>query len=193
MKIYTKTGDDGTTGLVGGSRVNKSDRRLDCYGSVDELNACLGLAAVEGTPPDWPPLGGMLREIQNDLFVIGSHLATPDESPHKASLPPLDEAMVTRLEMQIDAAEAELPPLRNFILPGGTEAAARLHLARTVCRRAERQLVAYAGDRPMPAVVLTYLNRLSDWLFVHARRANHFAGVADVLWSSRQRAVGSGR
>jgi cob(I)alamin adenosyltransferase len=187
MKIYTKTGDDGTTGLIGGSRVRKCDPRLDGYGTVDELNAALGLAATAAAAEcdRLADVVGRLREAQADLFVVGSHLATPDESPHKASLPPLDETMVTRLEMQIDAAEAELPPLRNFVLPGGHEASARLHVARTVCRRAERLLVDYALDRPVPAVVLTYLNRLSDWLFVHARLANHRTGVADIPWKSR--------
>jgi cob(I)alamin adenosyltransferase len=181
MKIYTKTGDDGTTGLIGGERVRKSDARLDCYGTIDELNAGLGLAAVNADPE----LATLLRDVQNDLFVIGSHLATPDESPHKAALPPLDDQMVHRLEMQIDTADAALPPLRNFILPGGTEAAARLHLARTICRRAERLLVKYAQDRPIPAIVITYVNRLSDWLFVQARRANAAVGVADVPWRAK--------
>src|SRR5439155_18045943 len=118
---------------------------------------------------------------QNELFVIGSHLATP-ETGKTASLPPLDETMISRLEMQIDAAEAELTPLRQFILPGGSEAAARLHLARTICRRAERLLVAFSLDRPVPAIMLTYLNRLSDWLFVQARWVNHKSDIADVLW-----------
>ena len=110
-------------------------------------------------------------------------MAAPDESPHRASLPALDESSITRLEMQIDAAETHLPRLRNFILPGGSESAARLHLARTVCRRAERLLVDFSLDRPVPAVMLTYLNRLSDWLFVQARYANHRAGVEDIPWS----------
>jgi len=178
MKIYTKTGDDGTTGLIGGERVRKCDARLDCYGTVDEINAALGLAAV--TAP--ASLVIILREIQNDLFVIGSHLATPNESVHAQALPPLDEAMITRLEMQIDTAEHDLPPLRQFILPGGTETAARLHLARTICRRAERLLVNFSLDRPVPTFILTYLNRLSDWLFVQARWANQHAGVPDVPW-----------
>src|SRR5881394_3328268 len=177
MKIYTKTGDDGTTGLIGGGRVRKSDPRIECYGTVDELNAAIGLAASAlvsggGASAGETDLFGQLRQVQNDLFVIGSHLATPDESPHRLSLPVLDEQMVTRLEMQIDAAEAQLPKLRNFILPGGAEPAARLHMARTVCRRAERLLVDFSLDRPVPAVMVTYLNRLSDWLFVQARLAN---------------------
>ena len=179
MKIYTRTGDDGSTGLIGGGRVRKSEPRLECYGTIDELNASLGLAAM-ATPAE---IRKMLEEQQNDLFVIGSHLATPDASPHRAGLPALDESMVTRLEMQIDSAEACLEPLRNFILPGGTEAAARLHVARTICRRAERLLAAFALDRPVPATILTYLNRLSDWLFVHARLVNQIAGVPDIIWS----------
>jgi cob(I)alamin adenosyltransferase len=179
MKIYTKTGDDGTTGLIGGGRIRKSESRLDCTGAVDELNASLGVAATQ--------LRGAMfeqvRQIQNDLFVIGSHLALPEPADAGAmKLPPLDEQMIARLEMQIDAAEAQLPALRNFILPGGSEAAARLQLARTICRRAERLLVGFSLDRPVPPIMLTYLNRLSDWLFVHARLANQSAGVADVLW-----------
>jgi cob(I)alamin adenosyltransferase len=126
-----------------------------------------------------------LRSVQADLFLIGSHVAAPEPSAQAATLPLLDESIVSRLEMQIDTAETDLPPLRNFILPGGTEAAARLHLARAVCRRAERLLVDFAMDRPVPAVVLTYLNRLSDWLFVQARWANLNAGVADIPWFGR--------
>jgi cob(I)alamin adenosyltransferase len=179
MKIYTKTGDDGTTGLIGGSRVRKSDARIDCCGTVDELNAALGLAAVAAPGAE---LHERLRAVQADLFLIGAHLATPETSNKAASLPPLDESIVARLEMQIDSAEEALPPLRNFILPGGTESAARLHVARAVCRRAERLLVDFAMDRPVPAITLTYLNRLSDWLFVQARWANRHAGVDDVLW-----------
>jgi cob(I)alamin adenosyltransferase len=186
MKIYTKTGDDGTTGLLGGSRVRKCDRRIECYGTIDELNAAIGVAlvAIEATPALANCIEP-LRLVQYDLFNVGSHLATPDESPYKANLPALDETMITRLEMQIDAAETELAPLRNFILPGGSEASARLHLARTICRRAERLLVDFSLDRPVPGIILTYLNRLSDWLFVQARLCNHRVGVADVPWRSR--------
>jgi cob(I)alamin adenosyltransferase len=180
MKIYTKTGDDGTTGLFGGERVRKSDPRIDCSGTVDELNAALGLTAVSANEP----LLASLRQIQNDLFVLGSHLATPSEQQNK-SLPPLEESIIHRLEMQIDTADSSLPPLRNFILPGGTETAARLHFARTICRRAERLLVELSLDRPIPATILTYVNRLSDWLFVQARLANATAGVQDVLWQTR--------
>ena len=184
MKIYTKTGDDGNTNLFGGganARVRKSDARIDSYGNVDELNGYIGWAAVCAHPAMADPL----RNVQSDLFTIGSHLAVADGAPLPASLPALDDAIVARLEMQIDAAVAQLPPLRNFILPGGSELAARLHIARTVCRRAERRLVRFAQDRPVPATILTFLNRLSDWLFVQARLANHQGGVADIPWSAK--------
>jgi cob(I)alamin adenosyltransferase len=183
MKIYTKTGDDGSTGLIGGARVRKSDRRIDCFGTIDELNASLGLAGVVAQDE----LLASLRQIQNELFVIGSHLALPDHDvPKNQWLPNLDDSIVTRLEMQIDASEQVLPALRNFILPGGVELASRLHLARTVCRRAERLVVNFSLDRPVPTVILTYLNRLSDWLFVHARLANHQAGVNDIPWEKQR-------
>jgi cob(I)alamin adenosyltransferase len=181
MKIYTRTGDKGTTGLIGGSRVNKSDPRIECFGEIDELNAAIGmigpalLAEHEG-------LAEALGAVQNELFVLGSQVAAPHPMPTARALPDLDETMINRLEMQIDAAEAELPPLKQFILPGGGEAAARLHLARTVCRRAERQLVRFSQDRPIPPLAVIYLNRLSDWLFVQARWANHRTGIADVPW-----------
>jgi cob(I)alamin adenosyltransferase len=179
MKIYTRTGDDGTTGLIGGRRVSKADARIDCYGTVDELNAAVGVAAVAAGPQ----LAAQLRAVQSDLFVLGSHLASPsNDSGAAASLPPLDESVADRLEAEIDAAEANLSPLRQFILPGGSEASARLHLARTVCRRAERLAVSLAAHAPVPAVAVRYLNRLSDWLFVMARRANRAAGVEDVPW-----------
>jgi cob(I)alamin adenosyltransferase len=178
MKIYTRTGDSGTTGLIGGTRISKSDPRLDCYGTVDELNAAIGLCAIctEAT------LRMSLHNVQNELFIIGSHLATPPESPQAGTLPALDESSIARLEMEIDAADTQLPPLRQFILPGGSEPAARLHLARTICRRAERLLVDFAGHRPIAPIILTYLNRLSDWLFVQARLANRLAGQPDVPW-----------
>ena len=184
MKIYTKTGDDGNTNLFGGganARVRKSDPRIDSYGNVDELNGYIGWAAVLAPAAT----ADQLRNVQSDLFTIGSHLAVADGAPLPASLPTLDDSIVARLEMQIDAAVALLPPLRNFILPGGGELAARLHIARTVCRRAERRLVRFAQDRPVSATIVTFLNRLSDWLFVQARLANHATGVADVPWSSR--------
>ncbi len=178
MKIYTKAGDDGSTGLIGGQRIRKCDARIDCVGAVDEVNASLGWCASIAEPMQ----GSQLRQIQNDLFIIGSHLALADGATAGDSLPSLDESIVSRLEMEIDTAERELSPLRNFILPGGTELAARLHLSRTVCRRAERRVVGFALDRPVAVVIVTYLNRLSDWLFVQARHANHRADVADVPW-----------
>jgi cob(I)alamin adenosyltransferase len=181
MKIYTRTGDDGSTGLIGGSRVAKDDAAIECYGTVDELNATIGAAVIvaDADAREW------LGQVQAELFTIGSHLATPAGASQAKSLPAMDGNWVTRLEQQIDAAETTLTPLRNFILPGGTEFAARLHVARTVCRRGERLLVATARQRPIDPLIVTYMNRLSDWLFVQARRANHRAGVPDVPWISR--------
>jgi cob(I)alamin adenosyltransferase len=181
MKIYTRTGDDGSTGLIGGSRVGKDDAAIECYGTLDELNATIGAAVIVADAE----ARGWLGQVQAELFTIGSHLATPAAATQAKSLPMIDGDWVARLEQQIDAAEATLPPLRNFILPGGTEFAARLHVARTVCRRAERLLVATARQRPIDPLMITYVNRLSDWLFVQARRANHLAGVPDVPWISR--------
>src|SRR5215212_7542387 len=178
MKIYTRTGDDGSTGLFGGGRVRKSDPRIECYGTIDELNAAIGLAAAALAEA----FHESLRQIQHELFNIGSHLATPAESASSAKLPLLEEAMISRLEIQMDQADQELPKLRQFILPAGNEAACRLHLARTICRRAERRVVAFAMDGPVPGIIITYLNRLSDWLFVMARLANLRAGVEDVPW-----------
>jgi len=176
MKIYTKAGDDGSTGLIGGERVSKSDPRIECIGAVDELNAVIGWAAVGAED-----LLRSLRAVQDELFVIGSQLAYSGEQP-PAKLPSLEESSIGRLEMEIDSATAALAPLRNFILPGGSETGARLHVARAVCRRAERVVVAFSHDRPVPPIVVTYLNRLSDWLFVQARRENKRDGIADVLW-----------
>jgi cob(I)alamin adenosyltransferase len=181
MKIYTRAGDDGTTGLIGGKRTSKADPRIECIGAVDELNAAVGWIAVAGDG-EWL---AKLRPVQNELFVIGSLLAWPDERP-PAHLPPLEDSSVGRLEMEIDAATDDLTPLRNFILPGGTEISARLHIARSICRRAERAVVGFSQDRPVPAVVLTYLNRLSDWLFVQARWANAKANVRDIEWEKEK-------
>lgn len=184
MKIYTRSGDDGTTGQIGGRRVRKSDRAIECYGTVDELNAAIGLAEASLAP--LPALAGRLRAVQSELFVIGSHLATPmGGKPSPVALPHLDEVIITRLETEIDSAEADLTPLRQFILPGGSEPSARLHLARTVCRRAERLVVALAGEQSVAPLILHYLNRLSDWLFVQARWCNRNLGVEDVPWDPR--------
>ena len=184
IKIYTRAGDDGSTGLFGGGRVSKSDGRIDCYGTVDELNACLGfVAAAAGT--DHADLVELSLSCRPSLFTIGSHLATPGNSPHRDKLPSLEVSIVERLEREIDDAEAELPPLRQFILPGGTEVASRLHLARTVCRRAERLLVAAMPNLSISPPALAYLNRLSDWLFVQARLANFRVSVPDVPWGNK--------
>ena len=187
MKIYTKTGDDGTTGLIGGVRVAKSDPRIECYGTVDELNAAIGLAAVIAGSA----LLEQLRAIQSDLFTLGSHLAVPEQSSHRDTLPRPEDSMITRLENQIDATTAGLPPLRNFILPGGGELAARLHLCRTICRRAERLVVAMPSTSTM-AFTVRYLNRLSDWLFVQARQANVAQQITDVIWRANERLLGRG-
>jgi cob(I)alamin adenosyltransferase len=176
VKIYTRTGDKGETSLFGGARIPKSDPRIDAYGTVDELNAFIGLARSA-----WPdaPFDAQLASVQRDLFDIGAQLASPGNSRFGGA----DPARVPELEHAIDDMERELPPLKSFILPGGTGAAAHLHAARTVCRRAERLVVALGDDESKNAIV--YLNRLSDYLFVAARFANHRKGVADVVWSSR--------
>ncbi len=188
MHIYTRTGDDGTTGLFGGGRISKADLRIETYGTVDELNAAVGLiAATHEGSGRLQPLMDRLGPIQHELFVLGAHLASAPGNPHADKLPPLPHAAVARLEQEIDIAEAELPPLKQFILPGGSEVAARLHLARTVCRRAERLAVELNRTETggVPEAILVYLNRLSDWLFVAARLANQLVGVADVPWQKR--------
>ena len=179
MKIYTRTGDSGETGLFDGTRVSKHDLRVEAYGDVDELNAVLGLVRAAGVGPD---LDERLQRLQRDLFALGSRLADPRhriaERVTKAAL--VDED-VTRLEAWIDEAEARIPPLRRFILPGGSQAGALLHVARTICRRAERRIVSLGQDAVDPGV-LAYVNRLSDLLFVLARLANARAGVAEAEW-----------
>jgi len=182
MKIYTKTGDEGQTGLFGGPRVRKDDLRIETYGTVDELNAVLGLARTESLPLDMLDL---LGRIQSQLFDVGAELATPDPAAH--GLVGVDQASIQRLEDEIDRYEADLAPLKMFILPGGTRGAALLHLARTVCRRAERRLVTLQAESaaPISGLLVIYLNRLSDLLFVLARAANADAGQADVPWSKQ--------
>jgi cob(I)alamin adenosyltransferase len=180
MKIYTKTGDDGETGLFGGGRVRKDDPRIEAYGTVDELNAALGMARAEKLPAD---IDAVLAALQHDLFRVGSELSTRDPARHH--IPTLTPAHIERLEQAIDRFEATLEPLKQFILPGGTRAAAGLHVARTICRRAERRLVSAmnaAEDHPISATLLIYLNRVGDLLFVLARSANAAAGEADVRW-----------
>jgi cob(I)alamin adenosyltransferase len=181
LKIYTKTGDAGETGLFGGGRVRKDHPRTAAYGDVDELNSALGVARATAPAGLFDEL---LEEIQRDLFSIGGRLATPEpekvaKAIEKAVLPPERAAS---FERAMDDAERELPPLRAFVLPGGTPKAAALHLARTVCRRAERSVVHLAPEAEVPPEILVYLNRLSDLLFTLARLANHRAGSPDLTW-----------
>ncbi|MCA8912893.1 MAG: cob(I)yrinic acid a,c-diamide adenosyltransferase [Planctomycetes bacterium] len=180
MKIYTKTGDDGSTGLFGGGRVPKHDARVEAYGTVDELNSILGIAIADCDQDD---VGKLLRAQQPELLALGAVLADGKAT----GIPKANDALLASMEKQMDAVDAKLPELKNFILPGGTKLAAHLHHARTVCRRAERCVSRIRAEQPklaqriMPGLV--YLNRLSDWLFVLARYANLKAGVADVLWN----------
>ena len=180
-RIYTRTGDTGSTGLFGGGRVPKSDPRVAAYGEVDELNAWLGWV-LKAEPDGW--LRERLEQIQSDLFAVGAHLATPParENRRQPNLPPLPVERIAAMEAWMDEASADLAPLRSFILPGGTDTAAALHLARTVCRRAERSVVALHATDYVDADVIMYLNRLSDLLFICARRANRLAGVEDTAW-----------
>ncbi len=180
VKIYTKTGDGGETGLLGGARVRKHALRVEAYGEVDELNAVLGFAATALTDP---ALVAILEQIQKDLFAVGAQLSDirrdKGKGVEKADLP---ESRAADLERAIDRAEEELKPLRAFILQGGCEAGARLHLARAVCRRAERRITALAEAEGVSPVILAYVNRLSDLLFVLARLVNHRAGTEEVAW-----------
>ena len=181
MKIYTRTGDEGDTGLFGGGRVPKNHPRVEAYGNVDELNSALGVARA--TPPvDF--FDSLLESIQRDLFSIGGHLATPDAERVRKALEKaaLSETRIGEFETVIDTADAELPALRAFVLPAGTPKAAAFHLARTVCRRAERSVVNLARESEVPGLFLVYLNRLSDLLFTLARLANHRYGSGDVTW-----------
>jgi cob(I)alamin adenosyltransferase len=179
MPIYTRTGDQGETGLFGGGRVGKDDPRVDAYGEVDELNAAVGLAR---TFPAHAELGGLLKTVQDQLFTVGAVLATPVDAAAQSHVPKLEPAWATQMEKDIDRFDQELPTLRQFILPGGSSAGAALHLARTICRRAERKVVALARVDSSRAPVVVYLNRLSDYLFTLARVANFRAGARDVPW-----------
>jgi cob(I)alamin adenosyltransferase len=178
MKIYTKRGDTGETGLFGGSRVPKDDLRIRTYGTLDELNAVLGIVLSEtGVPTE---VQRSLIRVQGELFQLGAELATPRGKT--VGIQMLDLSQIESLEKEIDAWEAVLPPLKTFILPGGSTSAAKAHLARTVSRRAERELVTLNRAEPVRPVVLQYLNRLSDYLFVLARYLNHKMKIADVPW-----------
>ncbi len=181
MKIYTKTGDEGSTGLFGGERVGKDNIRVEAYGDVDELNAVIGMArSVEMMPR----IDEVLVPIQRDLFAIGALLATPDRDKMAQHLQKarIDEGRIGELERAIDEGEAELEPLTAFIIPGGTPKAAALHVARTVCRRAERHVVRLQHEVELPPLAVIYLNRLSDLLFTLARVANRRAGAGEVTW-----------
>ncbi len=184
-KIYTRGGDSGETSLGGGQRVAKDDVRVEAYGTVDELNAVLGAVLSLGTSD--ADLAKRLIEIQNVLFNLGSDLCFREEDKAKftAGLPKVEERHVTALETSIDAMNGELGALKNFILPGGSPAAAQLHLARAVCRRAERRLATLTHNEAVSPWTIRYLNRLSDWLFVAARFENLRAGVSESLWNSR--------
>lgn len=187
-KIYTRTGDDGTTALGTGKRVNKFDLRIAAYGTVDETNACLGLVRQHTATGVDTTIDDMLARIQNDLFDLGADLCTPDSGEDLGYTPlRVTKAQVDRLESEIDQLNGELKPLNSFVLPGGTPAAAALHLARTVSRRAERHIVELAAceDEPVSEPVLKYVNRLSDFLFVASRYING-KGAADVLWTPGQ-------
>jgi len=188
MKIYTKTGDEGTTALYGGARVPKDARRVEAYGTVDEANAALGLARAH---LEDPVFDAALAEVQNALFDVGADLATPNGSRYRKNVAPMDAEDVAHLEGLIDRLEAELPELKAFILPGGHPAAAALHLARATVRRAERRVVELSHEEEINPQVAVYLNRLSDLLFVMARTLNARAGVQEEKWHVKGRGRGS--
>ncbi|MFY9826875.1 MAG: cob(I)yrinic acid a,c-diamide adenosyltransferase [Thermoanaerobaculia bacterium] len=181
-RVYTRTGDDGTTGLGGGQRVPKDSARIAAYGTVDELSSGVGLAVALGLDPK---LAAALGRIQNELFNVGSDLCILEEDKAAMPVPVVEERHVNALERLMDELQSELTPLENFILPGGTPGAAQLHVARTVCRRAEREVINLSRQEPVGPWVVRYLNRLSDALFVMARYENRKRGAPDVLWNSR--------
>lgn len=181
-KVYTRTGDAGETGLGGGQRVAKDSLRVGAYGTVDELNSAIGVAVASGLDPE---LGAPLARIQNDLFHLGSDLCVLEEDKQRFAIPQIEPRHVGFLEAAMDKLSEELRYLDNFILPGGTLGAAHLHLARCICRRAEREVIALARQEAVGPQVVPYLNRLSDALFVMARYENHRRGQGDILWDSR--------
>lgn len=182
MKIYTKTGDAGETGLFGGERVKKCDPRVEAYGSVDETNALLGVARATGLEVE---LDSIVERLQSELFVLGAELATPASHRSRLRMQLLGQTEIDALEVDIDRLELDLSPLQSFVVPGGSRGASVLHHARTVCRRAERGVVGIAEESNVRSELLVYLNRLSDLLFVMARHQNHSAGVDDVAWAPR--------
>jgi cob(I)alamin adenosyltransferase len=181
-RVYTRTGDDGTTGLGGGQRVPKDSRRIEAYGTVDELNSAIGAARSFGLAPE---LDTALAVVQNELFHLGSDLCILEADKATRPVPRIEARHVEALEKLMDKLSESLPPLENFVLPGGCPGASWLHLCRTVCRRAERVAVTLAREEPVGEFVVRYLNRLSDALFVMARFENRARGVPDVLWDSR--------
>ena len=183
MKIYTRTGDDGTTGLFGGGRRSKADPRVEAYGTIDEANAAIGVARATGLPKG---IDTVLADVQSDLFTVGAELGCVPGEEAKLKMSLIAASDAERLERAIDAAEAGLPALKTFVLSGGCAGAAALHLARCVVRRAERLVIAADAEGTIRREPVVYLNRLSDLLFTFARRANHEAGVADVPWHARQ-------
>jgi cob(I)alamin adenosyltransferase len=187
-RIYTKAGDKGETGLAGGQRVPKDARRIECYGTVDELNAFAGMACVSAQEK-LPALAAILRRVQHELFNLGSILATRPEDVHPKQAR-ITAVEISKLESEIDAMNAGLAPLRSFVLPGGSRLNTELHACRTICRRAERIAVALAREEEVPPEAVQYLNRLSDAFFVWSRWANHELGVPEVLWEPNQAASG---
>lgn len=183
VKIYTKTGDSGTTSLFGGKRVSKDSLRIDAYGNVDELNSLIGVIVSDLVGVQ--PLKQKLLRVQVELFVLGSDLATPMDSKSKVKVPRVKKSYTARLEKEIDDWDKDLAPLKKFILPGGSIAGATLHLARTVARRTERTIAALARQEKINQYTLTYINRLSDWLFTIARFANKVEKIKEVTWQGR--------
>ena len=184
-RIYTRNGDDGSTGLFGGPRVRKDDLRVAAYGDIDELNSALGVARSSLSDLRVADLEAFLGSLQSELFNLGAELATPDPSNAPKSVPRVRAEDVARLEREIDRLTAELPPMKTFILPAGSQSAASLHLCRTICRRAERAMVTLAQHGPVSTEALAYINRVSDLLFTMARAANLRLGVAEVPWVAR--------
>ncbi len=180
MKIYTRTGDKGTTGLFGGARVSKDHLRIEAYGTVDETNSVIGIARGQLPASGHERIAQMLHRIQSELFVLGADLATPIDA--KVQVPRIESGHVETLEAEIDALTSELPPLKHFILPGGAAAASTIHLARTVCRRAERRTVALQLQESLNEAAVIYLNRLSDLVFVMTRWFNQAAGISEEAW-----------
>jgi cob(I)alamin adenosyltransferase len=187
-RIYTKAGDQGQTHLAGGQRVAKDSLRIECYGTVDELNAFVGMAGISAGDSA-PELASILRRVQHELFNLGSILATQPQDVHPKQAR-ITTAEILQLEQEIDRMNADLAPLRSFVLPGGSRLNTELHACRTICRRAERIAVSLAREEQIPPETIQYLNRLSDAFFVWSRWANHIAGIPEVLWEPNQAASG---